>query len=378
MIQKIASRNIHPQTEKELWARAAGRCQFDGCNQILYSSPITLEEVNIAEKAHIYSFSINGPRGRGELSRDRINSAENLLLVCSTCHTTIDNKDGKKYPADLLKKWKQEHEQRIGIVTSIPPDKKSHTVFYSGRIGDLRVPIQKMEAFSAMFPERYPVTENPINLSMQCSLEDNEPEFWQVESDHLRRIFNKLILPLLEDNNPIHFSLFAFAPMPLLIKLGTLFTDKIPVEVYQPKREPKTWKWQAFPDNFQFVVNEPDNFDKPPVLIISLSASIAPNRVTTLLGDDVTIWELTVNEPFLHNDLIQSPAQLAMFRSEVRKLMIQIKQKHGNNTTLHIFPAMPISCAIELGRIRMPKADMPWVIYDQNNRAGKFIEAITM
>ena len=60
---KQISRYIKPAVEKELWARAAGRCQFDGCNKILYKSSVTQERVNISEKAHIYSISEKGPRG---------------------------------------------------------------------------------------------------------------------------------------------------------------------------------------------------------------------------------------------------------------------------------------------------------------------------
>lgn len=79
---------------------------------------------------------------------------------------------------------------------------------------------------------------------------------------------------------------------------------------------------------------------------------------------------------FLHNDFIRSQAQLSLFRESMRKLMVSIKGKHGQTIPLHIFPAMPVSCAIEMGRVRMPKADMPWVIYDQNNKEGRFIKAL--
>lgn len=37
---------------------------------------------------------------------------------------------------------------------------------------------------------------------------------------------------------------------------------------------------------------------------------------------------------------------------------------------------MPVATAIELGRVRMPKADMPWRIYDQVNDSGGFIPAL--
>ena len=57
-------------------------------------------------------------------------------------------------------------------------------------------------------------------------------------------------------------------------------------------------------------------------------------------------------------------------------MLDEIKARHGQSTMLHIFPAMSVSLAIELGRIRMPKAEMPWQIYDQNNALGGFAPAL--
>ena len=49
--------------ESMLWGRAAGRCEFRGCNRPVYKSGVTQEAVNVAEKAHIRAFSKAGPRG---------------------------------------------------------------------------------------------------------------------------------------------------------------------------------------------------------------------------------------------------------------------------------------------------------------------------
>jgi hypothetical protein len=68
---KEVTRYIKKEVERELWARAAGRCQFNGCNRPLYKSPVTQEKVNISEKAHIYSFSEKVPRGWGPFKKDR-------------------------------------------------------------------------------------------------------------------------------------------------------------------------------------------------------------------------------------------------------------------------------------------------------------------
>ena len=62
----------------------------------------------------------------------------------------------------------------------------------------------------------------------------------------------------------------------------------------------------------------------------------------------------------------------------MRSIIADIKQTSGDKSPLHVFPAMPISCAIEMGRIRMPKADMPWIMYDQNNKKQKFISTLTI
>lgn len=373
------TRYIANDVERELWAKAAGRCQFNGCNRSLYKSPVTQEQVNIAEKAHIYSFSKEGPRGWGPFvaNKKKLNNIDNLMLMCHDCHKLIDqDKNGNKYSAELLRQWKREHERRVYIVTGIAPKMKSHVVMYGANIGSERSPLQFVSAVEAMFPNRYPAEEKPVDLSMSCEHEDKDEEYWITEKNHLYKIFDRHIKQRIEDNDPAHFSLFSLAPQPLLIQLGALFTDKIEVDVYQPIRNPKTWKWQNYPDGFSFFVKEPSTTTGVPTLLVSLSDEIAHNRATSIIGSEASIWEITVPSNFLHNDFLRSPAQLAEFGQTVRKVMVSMKRKHGQSTPIHVFPAMPVSCAIEMGRARMPKAEMPWIIYDQNNKAKSFIKAL--
>ena len=55
----------------------------------------------------------------------------------------------------------------------------------------------------------------------------------------------------------------------------------------------------------------------------------------------------------------------------------RIKAEHGEDAILHVFPAMPASLAVELGRVWMPKSDLAMTIYDNNRTAG-FIPTITI
>jgi len=378
MVVKV-TRYIKPTVERELWARAAGRCQFSGCNTLLYKSSVTQETVNLAQKAHIYAFSEKGPRGWGPFKTGltKLNDISNLMLICYGCHRKIDESGGSTvYPADLLILWKTEHEQRVEIVAGIAPDKKTHVVLYGANIGSEKSPIVYHACVSAIFPHRYPATERPLLLSMSSELKDSSPKYWQAESQHLLKSFQRKILSLIEDDPCKHFSLFTLAPQPLLIELGALLTDKMDVDIYQLHREPKSWFWQDCQDNFDYIIREPSHFDGIPALIVSLSDHVSCERITRVVGEDASIWEITLEHP--HNDFMQAKQQLSLFRKRLRSLIVDIKREHGEAAPLHVFPVMPVSCAVEFGRARMPKADMPWVIYDHDMDTQEFVKTIEL
>jgi hypothetical protein len=373
------TRHIQREVERELWARAAGRCEFNGCNRLLFRSPVTQERVNISEKAHIYSFSTVGPRGQGPLARNnkKLNAIENLILVCHDCHKTIDqDKAGDRYSATLLRAWKEEHERRIAIVTGVALNKKTHVVLYGANIGEQTSKLQPAAAMDALFPDWYPADERPIHLSMTWDQKDSADSYWRTEEENLVALFAQHIKPRVDAADPQHFSIFALAPMPLLMKLGGLLTDKTPAQVYQLHREPQTWRWLDGPRDFAFRIRRPRSTKSPPALVMSLSDRLACERVTSVLGKAVSIWEITIDGP--NNDFLRSKDQLSRYRTVMRELIVDIGKSHGKRTPIAIFPAVPVACAVELGRVRMPKADSDWMIYDYNNKHNQFIHAITL
>lgn len=378
MLQDV-TRKVKPEVTLLLWVLAGGRCQFRDCNELLYKSPVTQERVNRAQKAHIYSYSLVGSRGRGPYAQNAkgLNSTENLMLVCYGCHQKIDQKGGStRYTAAQLQQWKQEHEARIVRVTGVNPKHKTHIVLYGSRIGEQDAPLQPHEVMAAVFPERFPATDTPHALSLHYEHNDGNAAFWITEATHLRNLFEREISPLIRHSRATHFSVFGLADIPLLALLGSLFTDKIPVDVYQRFREPLGWRWPNHaPRSFRFILKRPQRRRGRPVFVLSLSGRIEPERVYAILGRNVAIWELTVADP--HNDLIRSCGQLGLFRQAVRRAMVAINSVHGRKP-VSIFPAIPVSCAVELGRVRMPQSDPAWVFYNQNNRNHGFTEALTI
>lgn len=203
-------------------------------------------------------------------------------------------------------------------------------------------------------------------------MKDHESIFWKIEKENLGRQFQEKVKPLLASGTIKHLSIFGLAPQPLLMELGRLLSDIPAAEVYQLHREPPDWIWLDHPTGFSFSINKPRNFHNVIALNLSLSATIDNSRITDILGSDISIWTMTIKNP--SNDFMKSREQLRMFRQEFRLLLDKIKSVHGQNKEIHVFPAVPVSVALEIGRVWMPKADLPMVVYDQNNKVGSFIK----
>ena len=361
-----------------LWAKSAGRCEFDGCNKPLWRDGLTKIEMDFADVAHIIGNKSGGPRVDAVLSRKYCSDVSNLMLMCLDHHRMIDQIT-KTYSDDVLRQMKKVHEERVERQTEIKPDKTSNVIVYKGIIGEHPPKIDFQDTWPAMEPQWYPSNRLPIELGlMNSAIQDDEADFWSNEEKNLERQFKNKIKPFIENpRERNHFSIFAIGPQPLLIKLGILFSDIYPADVYQLHREPSTWEWQPGPEQFEYIVEEPKTYQRDIALNLSLSATIDSTRIKRVFADHkYSEWKLTIAKPY--NDYFRSKAQLQMFRVEFRGLLDRIKTKHGEDAILHIFPAVPVSVAVEIGRVWQPKADLPMVIYDQNRKRTGFARALSI
>ncbi len=361
-----------------LWAKSAGRCQFDACNEPLWRDKITQIEMNFAEVAHIIGNSPQGPRGDATLSEEYCNDLNNLMLMCPRHHKMIDQ-ILDVYSDDVLRQMKKAHEARIEQVTAITTDKTSQVVIYRGNVGAHLPKIDHRDAWQAMFPTWYPAGRLPIELGLSNSaFQDGEDLFWKIEEENLERQFDQKIKPLMSTQKERnHFSIFAMAPQPLLIKLGSLFSDIYPTEVYQLHRELPTWEWQSGPEKFTYSIEEPHSSSKRVAINLSLSATIDSARIKRVFDrNEFSEWKMTMANP--NNDFLQSRGQLRLFRETFRKLLDNIKFQHGEAAIIHLFPAVPVSVAVEIGRVWQPKADLPIVIYDQNRSRDGFVRTLSI
>lgn len=109
---------------KLLWGRAGNRCAWGGCDQRLgvdlrtpESALLQQHGAVIGEEAHIRSSRREGPRHDPEYPNEKLDTYDNLILLCPTHHTTIDKEGGAAWSIDEVQRMKTDHERAIDAMT---------------------------------------------------------------------------------------------------------------------------------------------------------------------------------------------------------------------------------------------------------------------
>lgn len=287
--------------------------------------------------------------------------------MCPACHKIIDS-DTEKYTIEIVEEMKKRHEDRIRLVTGIAHDKKSHVVTYYSKIGKHLPDFSFNTISSVLFPDYFPEASTAIEISMKGNaIKDSDPNFWEIEDNNLQVAFDYEVKRRTQHSETKHISLFPFADMPLLVRLGTLFNDIRELKVYQPHRDTRKWEWQKSGDeNIEFKIIEPTDKSKQPVLVFALSATAITERIRALYSShDVSIWTVTCTNP--NNDFLKTEAKLKEFANFTREMLDKIKASAAAYNEILVHMAMPVACAFTLGHVWMPKADMKLTLYDYYN-----------
>lgn len=242
----------------------------------------------------------------------------------------------------------------------IIPHKKTLVVMYGARIADDNPLLSYPQVLEALDEDTIPADGSPFKIQMDEVILNECDNKWLVQEKFLANKVRQELFPFMRQTSDIaHVSLFGIAPMPLLVKLGTLLNEKYTVDVFQRHRNPANWKRleERTPD---FIVNRPSDITKQPVLVLSLSDTII-DRIKALYGSDASIWEVTVKHPNM--DMMRTMEQQQKYCLIMRDLLSEMsKSPYFNSINVHM--AVPVACAIELGRVWMPKAHKSLRLFD--------------
>ena len=159
MRKKSVRPTIPENVRYELWARAAGRCEFRGCNKFLCKDDLTQQRSNLGTISHIVAYSPTGPRGNPIRSKQLEKDINNLMLTCRDHGKVIDDKVREtEYTEETLREFKREHEQRIRMLTEAKEDAQTHVLLLQVPIDAQGFTINQTAAFRAVLP-KYPAED---------------------------------------------------------------------------------------------------------------------------------------------------------------------------------------------------------------------------
>lgn len=380
ILNKVKKRPSIPlRTQLKLWVISGGRCQFPGCPEFLLHDRLTLSEGNYSNISHIISWTASGPRGDIVLSPKLGKDISNLMLTCQVHGKLIDKKENiQTYTVDFLGKVKEEHENRIKIQTEIDVARKSTTVRLQANIRGRLASISQSDAYTALIAAgRYPNDEKGIHVDLSTLHYSADTSAWNTAMNQINISLANAFAVGNDQKKHEHLSVFALAPIPILVYLGFKLGNTIPADIYIKLRE-RPWHRVSAVSKLQFTFSRPKKKIKSQTvaLSIAISGQTKLNEITKIVGKDTPMYEIKLKKAEI--DQIESIEDLESFRKSYREAIDKIRECHGKKCKIHLFGAMPACAAVVCGREIIHGVDPSILVYEHMDQEEGFSYALTI
>lgn len=361
--------SIPAQTQRELWGRSAGRCEFHGCNEPLFIDSVSQKRSNLATIAHIVAFSPAGPRGHATRSKELEIDINNLMLTCKIHGDLIDNLNYvDQFTEEILLDYKRTHESRIRDATHAIENAKTTLLLVQGRIAG-RESVINEEAVKQAIKPRWPGSDSSIIIDLNAyRISEGRAAYWDAASEQVVQETRDLLKKKLTKEEIQHVSVFALAPIPLLVLLGHELTSRLDLDLFQYHRSAASnrWCWQVGQPGSDDGLNPylPEHIvDVEDVAIaVSMSGIVERSAISRAIGREHLIYEIRAQKP--GPDFLKYRAQLSEYGTMLRSILTSIRANVTSVKRIHLFLASPASVAIDSGRSFIEKADPEVFVYE--------------
>ena len=352
-----------------LFTRAGGRCEFDNCNRYLLTHHVTHQTGNFAQMAHIVAFRQAGPRGESRLTSAERNDISNLMLLCPQCHKLIDD-NPDPYAVEVLQEFKKDHEARIRMLTAAKADKQAAALVLTAVIGSSPVAIPLADMQSAVAP--FYLDQREIHtIDLPSVIEDRTEVYWQSGMETIEGSAQRFYASL-RQTGVANIAVFALAPIPLLVALGSYLSNKFPTALFQRHRDTEDWRWKQGGDPVEFKCRTLHEGTDPQrvALVCSISGVIPPVDYASAVDSSFTVYEITPDGLAPSLQCLGLRESLEAFRACYRGALQRVTGGHPGVQEIRLIPAVPAPAAVAMGLDRMPKAHPRLVVYDKRADAG--------
>lgn len=363
---RVSRAAIKDSVIREVWVRAAGRCVL--CSAYLLGGEGSFfHTASHGEVAHNTGATggRRSPRGASELSLKERAGAENLLLLCHKCHRQVDAPGAEEiYTEDVLRTHKVRHEARVRKATDFATKSETAVLRFTARVRGTLAPVTDRQIAEALHSESLTYTgETPRDAEFLLSLESEDSDSWVWEE--ARDKITKRIRSLREAHVGT-LSVFAMAPIPMLVFLGAQLDDKDDVRVFPRIRgaEDAAWCWRddAPLPLFEITTSQLASDSDEVVVAVSVSASISLRKAGAEL-QHLPVVHLSASTP--HPDAITTKAASQKFAAAWRETLARVEQDYPHCRTIHLIAAVPLTAAVACGQHHMGDAQPDMVIYQR-------------
>lgn len=369
------TRTVPERIARRVWVAAGGRCTI--CNRYLLDDETTGQDVMIGQLAHIVGWSTadGSPRGSEDLDAALRNEADNLILLCYDQHKVIDEKSlWAMYDTDTLRSMKRVHESRVRDLTAMGHDRSTTVLRVVGGIHGQAVDLTDRRVRDALFTRnRFPdwtlrgSDEYEVDLRQLLGEPEGTSVYWASAHAHLDERLSRL-RRMVAKGSVTHLSIFPLARIPVLILLGTLLDDTIPVDLYPKQRDgDEGWGWAYTTTQVKFEIARVGVGSDPHkvAMLVSVSGSVDRHRLPDEIDERYTIYELRPTNALPAPGLIGSADVLDAFSQTWREMLATVEAEHHGVQGLPTFSAVPAVAAVSMGRHLMRAAHPPLNIYDR-------------
>ncbi len=365
-----------PEKERfKLWVRAGGRCEL--CNRYMLEGQMAYRELTFGEVAHIVGQQATegSPRGLDEdLTEEDRDTADNLMLICDDEHDELDKRGSRDaFTIEFLRRRKHAHEDRVHLQTSMGAMEGTAAIRMIDGLRNRPTKISREEVADAVmhgagrFPHFPASTRHTIEIDLRGLPGEAHggPDYYRVATRKIDEVMDNKVAEAITTEDITHISVFAIARLPLLVYLGAKLDDTVATDVYQRHRQTENWTW---PDrdaegDFQIDIPAAQQDTDEAVLVLSISGTIHPGELPAAV-QHLPAFHITVDcTPF--NDVVRGPRVLEAFMQTCGRLIGTFEETHKHVRRLHVFPAMPLSTAVVLGRAFNPDVHPTMTIFDR-------------
>lgn len=371
----VLRKDVPESTRLRLWAKAAGRCVLCA-TYLLDGTDWSWHAIPNGQIAHIVGAGSGkaSPRGDSALVADERAFEENLMLLCYSCHKRIDDKAYRnEYTVAFLTANKLLHEKRVRQVTDFATLRPTSVVTVSADVRGTRAPISLPQVAEALRNDGYTgMGEDTRNGAFTIHLPGNDEDGWAWDA-HRTEIdrFAARIAEAVTAGDVESLSVFALAPIPSLVYLGSKLDDKTETRLFARKRtdEVTAWAWSNGDGDvpaFDTVMFAGDSNEA--AVLVELSAPVKEERLPDHLRKLPRVT-ITPKDQQPRPDLLCSRAAVESFALAWRDALARIESELPSVRVLHLVAAVPTPAAITMGRQRMRAAQPNIVVYQLQHDA---------